>query len=161
LQAARVPLEMAVKGAPYSAETIVESNQTLADGNRINRKSTGRVYRDAEGRTRREEDRDFSALTPNGPMQAKMTSISIVDPVAGFSYSLDPENKIAWRTPVGAAANIVGKLEAAAVEERRKAETEKMMASMTEEDRAKLKAKVAEEAQQAATDKEKVAAAGV
>jgi len=86
-----------------------------------------------------------------------MTAISIVDPVAGFAYSLDPENKIAWRTPAGAAANIIGKVEAAAVEERRKAETEKMMANLSEEDRAKLKAKLAEEMQQnAAADKEKV-----
>jgi len=100
------------------------------------------------------------ALTTNGPMAARMTSISIVDPVAGFSYSLDPENKIAWRTPVGAAANIIGKVEAAAVEERRKMETEKMMASLSEEDRAKLKAKLAEElSQQTAADKEKMTAA--
>ena len=45
-----------MKGAPYSAETVIEGIQTLADGNRINRKTTGRVYRDGEGRTRREED---------------------------------------------------------------------------------------------------------
>jgi len=157
--AARVPFETAVKGAPYSAETIVEANQTLVDGNRINRKTTGRVYRDGEGRTRREEDRDFSALTPNGPMAARMTTISIVDPVAGYSYSLDPENKIAWRTPAGAAANIIGKLEAAAVEERRKMETEKMMANLSDEDRAKLKAKIAEEGSQTAADKEKMTTA--
>lgn len=158
--AARVPLETAVKGAPYSAETIVEASQTLVDGNRINRKTTGRVYRDGEGRTRREEDRDFSALTPNGPMAARMTAISIVDPVAGYSYSLDPENKIAWRTPVGAAANIIGKVEASMVEERRKMETEKMMATMSDEDKAKLKAKLAEElSQQTAADREKMTAA--
>ena len=53
--AARVPLERAMKGAPYSAETIVEGSQTLADGNKISTKTTGRVYRDNEGRTRREE----------------------------------------------------------------------------------------------------------
>ena len=44
--AARVPLERAVKGAPYSAETMIESSQALSDGNRINNKTTGRVYRD-------------------------------------------------------------------------------------------------------------------
>ena len=99
--AARVPLERAFKGAPYSAETLVESSQTLADGNRINRKTTGRVYRDGEGRTRREED------------GKDRTTISIVDPVAGYSYSLDPVNKIAWRTATGASAAIMGKLEAA------------------------------------------------
>src|SRR5215212_5774923 len=64
--AARVPFERATKGAPYSAETIVESSQTLADGNRINRKTTGFVYRDSEGRTRREEDVNVRTGSPNG-----------------------------------------------------------------------------------------------
>ena len=98
--AARVPLERAIKGVPYSAETIVEGSQQLADGNRINRKTTGRVYRDSEGRTRREDDR------PNG-----VVAISITDPVAGFSYSLDAQNKVAWRTPMGNATAIMGKVD--------------------------------------------------
>jgi hypothetical protein len=99
--AARVPLERAVKGAPYSAETAIESSQMLADGNRINNKTTGRVYRDGEGRTRREED------------VRGRTVVSIVDPVAGYAYSLDTVNKIAWRTATGASAAIMGKIEAA------------------------------------------------
>jgi hypothetical protein len=106
--AARVPLERAMKGVPYSAETIVEGSQQLADGNRISRKTTGRVYRDGEGRTRREEDR------PNG-----LVTISITDPVAGFSYSLDPVNKVAWRTPMGAAGAIMSKVEDAQTATRR------------------------------------------
>src|SRR5215203_4928157 len=100
--AARVPLERAQKGAPYSAETVVDGSQTLADGNRITSKTTGRVYRDSEGRTRREEDRR------NGT-----TSISITDPVGGFSYSLDPVNKIAWRTPMGVGGAIMSRVEEA------------------------------------------------
>lgn len=100
--AARVPLEQATKGAPYSADTIVESSQALADGNRITQKSTGRVYRDGDGRTRREEDRKDGSV-----------GVSITDPVAGFSYSLDATNKVAWRTPTGATGTIMGKLEAA------------------------------------------------
>src|SRR2546423_13194036 len=43
-----------VKGAPYSAQAITESVQTLADGNRIVHKNTAQVYRDSEGRTRRD-----------------------------------------------------------------------------------------------------------
>jgi hypothetical protein len=85
----RVPLESKdVKGAPYSAEIVNDHVQLLADGNRISEHSTGRVYRDKDGRVRREEDR------PSGGV-----SISIVDPVAGVSYSLDTENRIAWKTP--------------------------------------------------------------
>lgn len=67
-----------VKGAPYAAEITNESVQTLADGNRIVRKSTGRVYRDSEGRTRREDDR--AGTTP---------SVTISDPIANKSYTLD------------------------------------------------------------------------
>jgi hypothetical protein len=124
---ARVPFEKAMKGAPYSAETIVESSQTLADGNRISRKTTGQVYRDSEGRTRREEDVTITARTANGPVSGVKKTISIVDPVAGFSYSLDPERKIAWKTTIGGANAIMGKLDA--MDERR-ATLEKMTAEM-------------------------------
>ena len=117
--AARVPLEMPTKGAPYSAETYVEGTQTLADGNRINRKTTGRVFRDGEGRTRREEDR------PNG-----VVSISITDPVGGYSYSLDTRNKVAWRTPMGTSRVIMDKVEATWVEAAR-GDAEKRVAEVT------------------------------
>jgi hypothetical protein len=85
----RVPIEARlVKGAPYSAEIVTESLQILADGNRIVQRSTARVYRDSEGRLRREEDR------PSGD-----SSVSITDPVAGVSFSLDPANRLAFQTP--------------------------------------------------------------
>jgi hypothetical protein len=147
--AARVPFEKAVKGAPYSAETVIESSQTLADGNHINQKTTGRVYRDSEGRTRREEDRTTRTVGPNTSPSTVKTNISIVDPVAGYSYSLDTENKVAWRTTIGAAGAILGKVEEAAVVERRKMEMEKAltekMATLSEEDKVKLKEKVAQD----------------
>ena len=44
-----------VKGAPYSAQAITERTQVLSDGNRIVNKSAASVYRDSEGRTRREQ----------------------------------------------------------------------------------------------------------
>lgn len=108
----RVPLEKSVKGAPYSAETVTETNQTLADGNRISRKSTGRVYRDGEGRIRREEDRQ------NGTV-----AVSIVDGVAGVSYRLEPETRIAWKTSADTSVAIMKELEA-----RRRGEEKKMAA---------------------------------
>jgi len=156
--AARVPFEKPVKGAPYSAETVIESTQTLADGNRINQKTVGHVYRDGEGRTRREEDRNLRAFTtepdgrggtPSGVVTSVRTGVSIVDPVAGYSYSLDAENKVAWRTPIGVAGAILGKVEVAATEERRKVDAERAltekMATMSEEDKARLKEKIAQE----------------
>src|SRR5438445_128765 len=44
-----------VKNAPYSAEAVTEMTQRLVDGNRISNKMTSNLYRDSEGRTRREE----------------------------------------------------------------------------------------------------------
>jgi len=125
--AARVPFEQGVKGAPYSAETVVEGTQVLADGNRINTRAMGRVYRDSEGRTRRESDRENAAMYAGGAAAVRRTTISIVDPVGGFSYSLDPENKIAWRTAIGVGGAIMGKLEARQVEQR-KVDVERMAA---------------------------------
>src|SRR6185503_1668886 len=52
-----------VKGSPYSAQFSTENTQTLADGTRITRKSSGAVYRNGEGRTRREQ-----ALGALGPV---------------------------------------------------------------------------------------------
>src|SRR5215475_12120002 len=70
-----------VKGAPYSAEVINQSIQTLSDGNKIVRSTTSHVYRDSEGRVRREEDR------PSGS-----PGVTITDPVAGNSWMLDVDS---------------------------------------------------------------------
>jgi hypothetical protein len=109
---ARVPLEKAVIGAPYSADVIVESTQTLADGTHIARKTTSKVYRDGEGRVRREDVREFETHTDRGPLGKPTATVSIVDPVAGYSYALDPEHRVAWRTPLGASGAIFGSVEA-------------------------------------------------
>ncbi len=44
-----------VKGAPYSGNAVTDTTQTLADGNRIVNHTTAAVYRDGEGRERREQ----------------------------------------------------------------------------------------------------------
>jgi hypothetical protein len=86
-----------VKGAPYSAEAMTETTQILADGNRIARKNSTALYRDGEGRTRREV-----TLSSIGPWasasegEAKM--VFIHDPVAGTSYSLNENDKTARKT---------------------------------------------------------------
>ncbi len=86
--------EKPVKGAPYSAEAVTDTVQTLADGNRIVRKNTATIYRDGEGRTRREQTLDFV-----GPWRADkpLKSISISDPVARVKYSLDAEARVAHK----------------------------------------------------------------
>ncbi len=75
---------MTVKGAPYSAEEVNETNQMLADGTRIHRENRTTVYRDSEGRTRRE--------TPE--------NITITDPVANVTYFLDPKTMTGQKLPM-------------------------------------------------------------
>jgi TonB family protein len=81
-----------VKGAPFSADIENETIQTLGDGNRIIHKSNGAIYRDGEGRTRRETT--ISAVGPFAGSQS-MQTITINDPVAGSVYTLEPHNRIA------------------------------------------------------------------
>jgi hypothetical protein len=86
-----------VAGAPYSAVAVIESNQTLGDGNAINRKVLTNVFRDSQGRTRRE-----TTLPAVGPLAASgqpKTFIMIFDPVASTGYALHPDSKIAEKLP--------------------------------------------------------------
>lgn len=43
-----------VKGAAFSAQVVVENNQTLANGVHVAQKLSGALYRDSDGRTRQE-----------------------------------------------------------------------------------------------------------
>jgi hypothetical protein len=103
-----------VKNAPYSAEAVSESTRTLADGNRITRKTSSLVYRDGEGRTRREE-----TLTGVGPWAAQEAHKTILlnDPVAGVNYILDPDKKTAEKiaTPPGSDMRFLSSQTSAAV----------------------------------------------
>lgn len=87
-----------VKGAPYSAQAMTETTQTLGDGNHIKRSSTANVYRDGEGRTRREQQ-----LTAVGPWVASgepQQTVFINDPVAGINYILEPRTHTARKMPL-------------------------------------------------------------
>jgi hypothetical protein len=90
-----------VKNAPYSADIVTETTQTLADGNHIRQSSTAKVYRDTEGRTRREQS--LNALRSLAPSSNLPQVVFINDPVAGFNYALNPQNrtatKSAWARP--------------------------------------------------------------
>ncbi|MGH9768521.1 MAG: hypothetical protein ACREAB_13905, partial [Blastocatellia bacterium] len=76
-----------VKGAPYSATAITEHLQTLSDGNQIIRKNESKLYRDSEGRTRKEQTLDTIGKWTAGGEVEQLTCID--DPVAKVRYSLD------------------------------------------------------------------------
>lgn len=87
-----------VKGAPYSAEEVTETRQTLADGNRITRRSSALVYRDGQGRRRREQS--LEAIGPLGlQSQEPLKTITINDPASGVNYILDPASRTARKLP--------------------------------------------------------------
>jgi hypothetical protein len=79
-----------ITGAPYAADAVTEAIQVLADGNRIVRRTSARVYRDGAGRTRRE------TLGPDG----QVTSVVISDPARGTSFVFDPVSNTAHRSSV-------------------------------------------------------------
>ena len=86
-----------VKGAPYSAQAITESTRTLSDGNRIKHKNSATVYRDSEGRTRR--DQELGAVGPWATTGDPHQTVLINDPVAGVNYVLDPRTRTARKMP--------------------------------------------------------------
>lgn len=91
-----------VKGAPYAADAVTERVQALADGNRIVRRDAAQVWRDSEGRTRREQ-----ALFIIGPLAASADAPRVVyinDPVAGVSYMLNPTDRTASKVGLRVAA---------------------------------------------------------
>lgn len=81
-----------VTGAPYSATVTNTSVRTLADGNTIQRTTTGTVARDNEGRTYTSE-----TVTGMFGQAGTKTMTFIADPVAGYVYTLNAETKTAMR----------------------------------------------------------------
>jgi hypothetical protein len=88
-----------VTGAPFSATFSTQSTHTLADGNQIQRNTTGTFARDTQGRTRRE-----MTLPGIGPMAASSGApphaVFISDPVAGVNYVLHADEKTANQVPM-------------------------------------------------------------
>jgi hypothetical protein len=82
-----------VTGAPFSGVAVTESTQTLADGNHITRKTQSNIFRDSQGRSRKEV-----TITGFAPLAASGTPKSFVvinDPVASATFVLHPDSKVA------------------------------------------------------------------
>jgi hypothetical protein len=83
-------------GKPFSATITTHTSQTYSDGTNVNQTTTVVQYRDAEGRTRVENE------APGGKL------ISIRDPVAGVVYSLDAAAKTAAKRSIAGAGGARG-----------------------------------------------------
>ncbi len=84
-----------VTNAPFSALVTTETSMTLQDGNHIKQTSTLHLYRDSEGRTRREQSLN------NVGGAAGDSVVFINDPVAGMNFALNPTAKTATRSATG------------------------------------------------------------
>lgn len=82
-----------VKNAPYSAQAVTETVQTLGDGNRIVRKNTSNIYRDSEGRTR--HDQTLGSIGPWAAAGEPQQTSFINDPVTRTHYVLDARSRTA------------------------------------------------------------------
>ncbi len=95
-----------IKGSPYAADSTTETVQMLADGNRIMHTSNSKIYRDSEGRTRRElgpgaQRMTMATIQPGMPaLVGDHSEVFISDPIADVSYSLDPEARTARKMPI-------------------------------------------------------------
>ena len=90
------PLELSepVVGVPFSADTMTTMTQQLADGNRIEQRTTGSIARDRRGRIRIEQ-----TLTGFGPPAGgeAVRLVTITDPATREQYQLDASLRIARR----------------------------------------------------------------
>jgi hypothetical protein len=84
-----------VEGAPYTAEAVTEITQTLADGNRIEQRSTAAIARDSQGRTRREQHGIALGAFMAGGDQPIVT---ITDPATGVHMTLNYDLRVAFRS---------------------------------------------------------------
>jgi hypothetical protein len=82
-----------VTGAPFSAVAVSETTQTLADGNHISRKTQTNVFRDSQGRVRKEIT--LSGFGPFASSEQPKTFVVIYDPVARATFMLHPDQKTA------------------------------------------------------------------
>jgi hypothetical protein len=85
-----------VTGAPYSAVQVVQTQETLADGNTIASKRQTNVFRDGQGRVRTEE----TITPPAGSGKQPYTVVTILDYAGGFRYQLDSSTMTAHQSPL-------------------------------------------------------------
>ena len=84
-----------IAGAPFSADVVKESIKTLPDGSSVPVLMRGKMFRDAEGRTRSETEM-ASAASAAAPRRY----VTIVDPVQRVVIILDPQTKTAKIAPL-------------------------------------------------------------
>jgi hypothetical protein len=88
-----------VTGAPFSAVAVSETTQTLVDGNHISRTTQTNLFRDGQGRFRKEVT--LPAIGPLATAGQPKSFVMIDDPVANAHFILHPEDKTAEKMERG------------------------------------------------------------
>src|SRR5437870_7994739 len=84
-----------VKNAPYAADIVTETTQTLADGNHVRQTASAKFCRDSEGRTRSEQSVNLGGLAASANLPPM---VFINDPVAGVHYALNTQDRTAAKS---------------------------------------------------------------
>lgn len=88
-----------VKGQPFSAETLIEDTKRLFDGSTATKRRSGAIYRDGEGRTRREQPLEMvGGVNIVGTDNKPQMLVFINDFSAGSQIFLDLNNKVARKS---------------------------------------------------------------
>jgi hypothetical protein len=103
----------AVSGKPVYAEFSTEHHQSFADGTHISRSTFSCIYRDTQGRIRRESQLSVPGLAEG---IAAATFITIIDHQLGFGFILNSQEMVAHRYELnGAGPSYVARLNAQTV----------------------------------------------
>ncbi len=86
-----------VKGAPMTADLVVTRDTVLANGTHIHNVTQSKIYRDMDGRIRREIGVELNTPATG---TVKRAMVVLVDPVSGNRYLLDTANKTARQMPI-------------------------------------------------------------
>jgi hypothetical protein len=82
-----------VTGLPFSAVAVTQTTHTLADGNKITRTIQSNVYRDSQGRVRKEVT--LPAMGPFASSGQPKSIVVIHDPVSNSNFVLHADTKVA------------------------------------------------------------------
>ncbi len=86
-----------IEDAPLSARLVTRTVRELCDGNRIVHEQSVLMYRDAQGRVRRETQSPSSGY---GSVGGFALPVTIIDPIAGITIVLDQSSKTAYQSNV-------------------------------------------------------------
>ncbi len=91
-----------VKSQPFSAETVIEDTRRLFDGTTVTKTNKGAFYRDAAGRTRREQPLEMvGGVSISGTDGKPQMLVFINDFATKTQYFLDMNNKVARQHGIG------------------------------------------------------------